>query len=60
MHTYTDKGKYYILAMSNQETLQAVVRGYRMEKPNYPGQTTPENLNAIYKVSYGQLLFLLA
>ena len=36
--------------MSNQDTLQAVQRGYRMEKPNYPGKTTPENLDAIYKV----------
>ena len=36
--------------MNNQDTLQAVQRGYRMEKPNYPGNTTPENLEAIYNV----------
>ena len=38
--------------MSNQDTLQAVQRGYRMEKPNYPGNTTPENLDAIYNVRF--------
>ena len=38
--------------MSNQVTLQAVQRGYRMEKPNYPGNTTPENLDAIYNVRF--------
>ena len=44
--------------MSNQDTLMAIQRGYRMEKPNYPGKTTPENLNAIYKVSYCQLVLI--
>ena len=39
-----------LAAMNNQDTLQAVQRGYRMEKPNYPGNTTPENLEAIYNV----------
>ena len=38
--------------MNNQETLQAVQRGYRMEIPNYKGKTTPENLEAIYNVMY--------
>ena len=38
--------------MSNQDTLQNVQRGYRMEKPNYPGNTTPENLDAIYNVIF--------
>ena len=37
--------------MSNQEVLIAIQRGYRMEKPNYPGKTSPENMNAIYTVS---------
>ena len=37
--------------MSNQEVLIAIQRGYRMEKPNYPGKTSPENMNAIYTVN---------
>ena len=36
--------------MNNQDTRNAVQRGYRMEKPNYSGKTTPENLEAIYNV----------
>ena len=39
------------LAMNNQEAIQAITRhNYRMERPDYPGKTTPENLNAIYNV----------
>ena len=38
--------------MNNQDTLQAVQSGYRMEKPNCTVKTTPENLEAIYKVMY--------
>ena len=37
--------------MSNQDTLKAIQRGYRLEKPNYTG-TTNDNLDAIYKVSF--------
>ena len=36
--------------MSNKDTLLAVKRGDRLEKPNYPGTITPEKLDAIYKV----------
>ena len=37
--------------MTNQDTLREIQRGYRLEKPNYPGQTTPQKLDGIYAVS---------
>ena len=40
----------YIVAMDNKDALRAVKRGHRLEKPNYPGTTTPEKLDAIYNV----------
>ena len=39
-----------ILAMTNGDTLIAIHRGYRLEKPNYPGDVTTQELNAIYAV----------
>ena len=38
----------YILAMTNQDTLREIQRGYRLEKPNYPGDVSPDKLNGIY------------
>lgn len=37
--------------MTNQDTLREIQRGYRLEKPNYPGQTTPQKLDGIYGVN---------
>ncbi len=45
---------FNFLAMSNQDTLMTIQRGYRLERPNYPGQTTEnleEELDGIYGVS---------
>ena len=39
------------LAMNNQDTLREIQRGHRLEKPNYPGETTPQKLDGIYGVS---------
>ena len=36
--------------MTNQDTLREIQRGYRLEKPNYPGDVAPDKLNGIYGV----------
>ena len=39
-------------AMTNKDTLREVMKGYRLEKPNYPGNDANEDqLNGIYRVS---------
>ena len=42
-------------AFTNQDTLREIQRGYRLEKPQYPGTSSPEftqqKLNGIYGVS---------
>ena len=38
------------LAMTNQDTLREIQRGYRLEKPNYPLDVSPDKLNGIYGV----------
>ena len=39
-------------AMTNQDTLREIMKGYRLEKPNYPGKDANEDqLNGIYGVS---------
>ena len=42
------------LAMNNQDTLREIQRGHRLEKPQYPGETTPQKLDGIYGVSCSQ------
>ena len=38
--------------MTNQDTLREIMKGYRLEKPNYPGKDANEDqLNGIYGVS---------
>ena len=39
-------------AMTNQDTLREIQRGHRLEKPNYPGDVSPQKLNAIYGVRF--------
>ena len=39
-----------ILAMTNRDTIREIQRGHRLEKPNYPGDVSPQKLNAIYGV----------
>ena len=36
--------------MTNQDTLREIQRGHRLEKPHYPGDVSPQKLNAIYGV----------
>ena len=36
--------------MTHQDTLREIQRGHRLEKPNYPGDVSPQKLNAIYEV----------
>ena len=39
-------------AMTNQDTLTELIKGYRLEKPNYPGKdANVDRLNGIYGVS---------
>ena len=40
-----------VLAMTNQDTLREIQRGYRLEKPHYPGSdATDDQLKGIYGV----------
>ena len=39
-------------AMTNQDTLREIQRGYRLEQPNYPGKdASDEKLKGLYGVS---------
>ena len=45
--------------MTNQDTLREIQRGYRLEKPPYPGEVSPDKLNGIYGVRYFNLNYIL-
>ena len=44
--------------MTNQDTLREIQRGYRLEKPNYQGEVSPDKLNGIYGVRYFNVKYI--
>ena len=44
--------------MTNQDTLREIQRGYRLEKPHYSGEVSPDKLNGIYGVRYFNLNYI--